>query len=93
MKFLNKILGKTLDSGIKITDKVIGNSKNANQLNAREHNKGAGFLDQNIHEIMALLIFFSVISSDHIGVPADIRKDLMLYLGMVVTFLFSKGRG
>lgn len=92
MGIFNKTIDKVLETGAKVTDKIIGNSKNANQLDARTHNKGDGFLDQNIHEIMALLIFFSVILADFIKVPLDIRKDLMLYLGMVVTFLFSKGR-
>ena len=92
--FGSKIVEKILDTGSSITDKVVGNSKNANQLDARnrEAADGTSFLDKIIHELVILILLGVVIFSDRLGIGVDVQKDLSTYLGLAMGFLFGRGK-
>ncbi|QZT38723.1 hypothetical protein K5X82_07435 [Halosquirtibacter xylanolyticus] len=70
--------------------KVIKNSATGDKQDARRFNKGEGWLDRNIHELVILIILVCVIFAAHIGIADDTVKKLTEYLGLIIAFLFGR---
>lgn len=74
------------------TSKIIKNSVTGDKQDARRFNRDGGWLDQNIHEIVILIILLCVIFGKYIGIPEATNAKLIEYLGLIIAFLFGRPR-
>lgn len=74
------------------TSKIIKNSVTGDKQDARRFNRDGGWLDQNIHEIVILIILLCVIFGKSIGIPEATNAKLIEYLGLIIAFLFGRPR-
>ena len=86
------ILNKAINVAENITGKVIKNSSTADKQDARDRNKGEGWLSDNIHELVILIIIFTCIFGHKIGIVEETIGKFMEYLGMIFAFLFGRNR-
>lgn len=85
---INKIIDKVAGAG----DKIIKNSSTADKQDARDRNNGEGWLSDNIHELVILIIIFTCIFGHKIGIEKETIIKFMEYLGMIFAFLFGRNR-
>lgn len=92
MGLFRKGVKEVVDAGERITNKIIKNSATADKQDARNRNVGDGWLSDNIHELVILIIIFTCIFGHKIGIENTTITKFMEYLGMVFAFLFGRNR-
>ncbi|QZE15344.1 hypothetical protein K4L44_05795 [Halosquirtibacter laminarini] len=97
MKFLKRLFMKDnvkniTDTVKKTASKFIKNSATGDKQDARRFNRNGGWLDQNIHELVILIILLCVIFGKAIGIPEETNTKLIEYLGLIIAFLFGRPR-